>query len=607
MCLTTCAILAAVWVSTTNHTKTQITKDLELGQRIFTQVLANREKQLYDSADVLTADFGFKQSVASQDKATITSVLYNHGERISANLMALLSLDGIVISSTSDTLNSNEPFPAEELIATTKNDGGVVSILEIDNKLYQVILLTVDAPTPIAIAVVGFEINQTLIEELATFTKLHITIELRYTSGEKIAISSLPEIELDGIYESATQELEILRSPFDQESKFISKRFLVSELIDSQVWIILSEDLNKLLTDFNALYLEITFITLFSIGMALLTGAVFAKNLTLPLTNLVAMAQRIACGDYDKDIATEANSQEINNLAVAFSAMQKNIRKREEEIQYQASHDLTTNLYNRYQIAEIIQHKMAKNYPFQVFGMNILGFRGINDTFGYHTGDACLQLFAARLNELGGQSARLNGGELLWLPDQPISEFLLLKFRQQLEQSLHVNNTILNVKLAIGLVCFPKDVIDAQEVFRRVSIAVEHARQQENLYQAYHKELEESYLYRLEVLAELKQALSSCESELGVHYQPKLNLHTGRVSQVEALMRWRSKKLGFVSPELFIPIAEQAGLIHQVTEWVINRVIRDISRWKQDGIHLQVAVNLSSHDVANNHLLPSIV
>ncbi len=414
LCLTTCAILAAVWVSTTNHTKIQITKDLELGERIFTQVLANREKQLYDSADVLTADFGFKQSVASQDEATITSVLHNHGERISADLMALLSLDGQVISSTSDTLNSHDPFPAEELIKVTNNDGGAVSILEMDNKLYQIILLTVDAPTPIAIAVVGFEINQTLIEELATFTKLHITIELSYASGEKIAISSLPDIELEDIHKGAVQELEILRLPFSQESKFISKRFLVSKLADSQVWIILSEDLNKLFAEFNSLYLEITFITLFSIGLALLTGAIFAKNLTLPLTNLVAMAQRIACGDYDKDISSEANSQEINNLAVAFSAMQKNIRKREEEIQYQASHDLTTNLYNRYQITEIVQNKISENKLFQVFGINVMGFRGINDTFGYPTGDACLQLLAARLLGLGGQSARLNGSELLW-------------------------------------------------------------------------------------------------------------------------------------------------------------------------------------------------
>ncbi len=98
--MTTCAILIAVWVSTTNHARTQVTQGLDIGQSIFTQVLASRESRLYNSAEVLTADFGFIQSAASRDKATITSVLYNHGERISADLMALLKLDGSVISST---------------------------------------------------------------------------------------------------------------------------------------------------------------------------------------------------------------------------------------------------------------------------------------------------------------------------------------------------------------------------------------------------------------------------------------------------------------------------------------------------------------------------
>ena len=336
-------------------------------------------------------------------------------------------------------------------------------------------------------------------------------------------------------------------------------------------------------------------------------GAIFAKNLTQPLTDLAAMAQRIARGDYHEGINTQDNTQEINNLSVAFGVMQDNVRHREEKIQFQASHDLLTNLYNRFQITEIIKEKMLEKKPFQVFGLNILGFRGINDTFGYHVGDSCLQSLATRFLKLGGQVARLSGGELLWLPEQPIDETKLLALRRQLEQPLEVENTVLNIRFSIGLVRYPNDTEDTQTLFRRLSIAVDHAQQQENLYQAYRQDLEESYLYRLEVLRELKQALNSSQSELAIFYQPKLSLHTGQVSKAEALMRWNSKRLGFVSPELFIPIAEQAGFINQITDWVIDRVIHDSCNWQKIGINLQVAINISVHDAANINLLPRII
>ncbi|GJL74111.1 MAG TPA: EAL domain-containing protein [Nitrosomonas sp.] len=607
LCFTTCAILIAVWIATTNHARIQATQGLDIGQSIFTQVLSTRENQLYNSAFVLTADYGFIQSVASKDKATITSVLHNHGGRISADLMALLSLDGNIISSTSVSIDSKNPFLTKELIKAAIVDGGATTILEIDKTLYQVILLTVDAPVPIAIAAIGFEINQALIEELAAITKLHITIESRYASGEKIAISSLPDTQLDNVNKSVAQEISILRSPFERANRFFSKQFLLSELKDRQVWIILSEDLNSLFAEFNLLQVEITFITILSIGLALLLGALFAKNLSRPLTNLSAMAQRIARGDYQESIDTQANLLEINNLAIAFSVMQENVRHREKKIQFQASHDLLTNLYNRYQITEIIQQKMSEKKPFQVFGMNIQGFREINDTFGYYIGDRCLQLLADRFLELEGHTARLNGGELLWLPEKIVEETTALEIRKRLEQPLKIDNTVINVRFAIGVVRYPVDTEDAQALFRHISIAVDHARQQENLYQAYNRVLENSYLYRLEVLNELKQTLSTSQSELAIYYQPKLNLHTRQVNKVEALIRWNSKRLGFISPELFIPIAEQAGFINQVTDWVIDRVIQDTCRWQRMGINLQVAINLSVHDVANANLLPGIV
>ncbi|HEX4939712.1 MAG TPA: cache domain-containing protein, partial [Candidatus Kapabacteria bacterium] len=98
------AILLAVWFSTGSHVRTQISNDLEVGHSVLTQLLETREQQLLNSAEVLTADFGFKQAVASGDAATAQSALDNHGERIQADLMALLSLDGTVTVTTRSAL-----------------------------------------------------------------------------------------------------------------------------------------------------------------------------------------------------------------------------------------------------------------------------------------------------------------------------------------------------------------------------------------------------------------------------------------------------------------------------------------------------------------------
>ena len=112
------AILLAVWFSTGGHVRTQISNDLEVGHSVLTQLLETREQQLLNSAEVLTADFGFKQAVASGDAATAQSALDNHGERIQADLMALLSLDGTVTVTTRSALVTGQAFPAMKGLLT---------------------------------------------------------------------------------------------------------------------------------------------------------------------------------------------------------------------------------------------------------------------------------------------------------------------------------------------------------------------------------------------------------------------------------------------------------------------------------------------------------
>ncbi len=604
--LTATMILINVWTSTSKHAQNQLNSDLEVAQNVFEQVLESRENVLYNSASVLTADFGFKQAVASGDIPTINSALYNHGGRITADLMALVSLGGSNITSVPDILPTETPFPYSKIIQNALLNGGAASLLVIDKKLYQVMMLTIDAPTPIAVAVIGFEIDHGWAQQLKDVTQLDTTIQVQADGANNLTISTLPSEILEVALSEQGQTLSWLSLTLFNDAPFVSRQFLLADEGNLKVIITLSNDVHRLFADFNALQLNILFIALLAIILALCFAALFSRKVAKPLVALADIAQRISTGDYNKTIVAHSNSTEVKNLAQALESMQSNIRKREEKISYQAQHDILTGLNNRYNMEALLCAKFKENKPFQVLGINVFGFRSINDVFGYHNGDICLQVLANRILEHGGLGARLAGGELLWVPDEHLSPEQVVQFINSLEQPIDTGDSSIMAKLSIGMLNCPYDAANAEELFRRVNIALDETNLSDQPILAYQPEFEHRYLRRLSIIAELKTALQEQQDELSLFYQPKLDLKTGRVTKVEALIRWNNAILGFVSPDDFISVAEQAGFIGKITDWVINQAIKDAVTLRNAGIEMSIAINLSAKDVMDQSLLPHL-
>ena len=152
-----------------------------------------------------------------------------------------------------------------------------------------------------------------------------------------------------------------------------------------------SANVDRLFGKLNGLQVKITVIGFLGILLAMLLGARVAKIIAKPLHNLSLLTKSISAGNYTSDIEIDGNTDEIDNLTGSFKTMQINIGERQEQISFQASHDLLTQLQNRYKIREVIDLKFEQGKSFQVVGANILGFRGINDVFGNQKGDLCLQ------------------------------------------------------------------------------------------------------------------------------------------------------------------------------------------------------------------------
>ncbi|MEQ3640109.1 MAG: EAL domain-containing protein [Alteromonas sp.] len=604
--LSTLAILLSVWSSTTEHAKRELAESLEVARYVVAEVFSNREEQLFTNARVLTDDFGFKSAVASQDNATITSTLENHGNRVGADMMALLSLSGSITSSTSKGLQSGQQFPHPQLVQNALQQGGENAFIVVNNELYQVLLLLVEAPNPIAIAAIGFKIDEPVLARLKSITLSDVAIVAEEKDSIVFRQSTLSDAQENYKRVDGVDELSWLSFIPSNQAQLITQNIPLFSDSETKITLELSESAETLLTEFAKLQKQISIIAALLLAISLIIAALFAKRISRPLRRLSTISQEIAAGVYNHKTFVTSHTTEIAALSDSFQSMQSNIQMREEQIQFQASHDLLTGLVNRYHIADVINKKLYNKESFDVIGINILSFRNVNDVFGYSNGDLCLHTLAGRLDELGGIAARLNGGEFLWMPESRLSNNELAAIQAELEAPIYAESVVITLKLSFGELHCPEDADDPSTLLKRLAITLDHARHLPEHRVRYSPNFDAEYTRRISIITELKQALHRDSPELSLVYQPKLSLDTGSISHAEALMRWTSKTLGFVGPDEFILVAEQAGLIGAVTDWVIKRAINDTKTLVDNDVEVCVAINLSAKDILNKSLLPQI-
>jgi len=163
-----------------------------------------------------------------------------------------------------------------------------------------------------------------------------------------------------------------------------------------------------------------------------------------------------------------------------------------------------------------------------------------------------------------------------------------------------INEFEVTIPIRAGVAIFPLHGDQTGQLLRRTEIALNSAKEKKCTVQFYEEGSDAKHLNRIRLINDLKQAIE--QNHLVMFYQPKVDLKARRVTQVEALIRWFHKELGFVSPEEFITLAEQAGLMPALTRWVLLTVIKELSTWMESGIDLAMAVNLSAYDLAHDDL-----
>lgn len=306
----------------------------------------------------------------------------------------------------------------------------------------------------------------------------------------------------------------------------------------------------------------------------------------------------------DPDIqGTIINARDITERAIM-----------ERQLRYQLEHDTLTNLPNRTlllaRIKRFLQDAKTTQSPFALFVMDLNRFKEINDTFGHQYGDLLLQQVSARLCEVAPPSstiARLGGDEfalLLSIPGDVCDTQIAATLRALFDKPFTVKEVSLPVDVSIGASLYPDHGSDALSLMRYADIAMYTAKQAHKDYTLYDPSYEQSSARRLALTRDLRYALAS--HDLVLYYQPKVEIKSGIVLGVEALVRWRHPSYGMVPPDQFIPLAEQTGLINALTLRLLDSAIQQCRSWLDSGIKLGVSVNLSTWNL-REPMLPETI
>ena len=297
-----------------------------------------------------------------------------------------------------------------------------------------------------------------------------------------------------------------------------------------------------------------------------------------------------------------------------------------QQIHRLAYYDVLTELPNRSRfhekLAETLDFAKRANKAFALMFLDLDQFKRINDTLGHHVGDDLLRIVAQRLTRVvraedgagqvrGAKSperdvCRQGGDEFIVLLNGVASEEQASRAANRvietLAQPISIGTQEVFVSASIGIVMYPRDGEDLDTLLKNADVAMYHAKSEgRNRYAFYHDSMRQATARRLSLEHDLRRAIEN--EQFVLHYQPQIDMQTGRIAGIEALIRWHHPTLGMLWPQHFISVAEEAGMIMAIWEWVFVTALIQHNAWRQEGLPpVRIGVNLSSVQFADGGL-----
>jgi len=384
----------------------------------------------------------------------------------------------------------------------------------------------------------------------------------------------------------------------------------------------------------NVIFFILIFLVIWFISMQL--AKLFQKNMLSPITQMLAHIKDIyQSGNFEKRLTNHTND-EMGSLTVGFNQILDTVQQREndltarsqqlqklvdvrtEQLHKKAHFDSLTELPNRYllvdRLRKAITRAKRKHSVLAVLFLDLDRFKVINDNLGHQNGDLLLKETARRLKRISRDSdtvARLGGDEFVFLledlasPKDPVRT--ANRIISTFEKPFHLEEHILHISTSIGISVFPTDGSDYKTLLQNADISMYHAKKEgAGQYSFYSDEMNDSSLERLKIESNLRTAIEN--DEFYLMFQPQFNLNNNNCKNAEALLRWRNEDVGEMSPGVYVPIAEETGMINQIDLWVIEQTCKQIKTWKNQGLtDITVAINISAGHLMSESLLHFLI
>lgn len=604
--------------------------ELASAEQVIRRNLGEQVANLTEAAKILSADFGFRSAISTDDQATVSSALDNLRVRINADRVLLLSLDGEILSDTFPRSEHNPlTLPPETPIMMEQSEieEAASGVTLLNGRLCGFVVVPVLAPVPIAYIALAQNIDDETTIGLREQVGLNIHISFLYPAADEknwlLAGSSLhadtraalASLGTDTFKSTQTTpgSVTLAGEDFATLSAPLGGKYLPTDLGQSPV-ALFQFSLDQALEPYAPLFTGIPLLAAFALLITLALSTLIARSIAQPVQRLSEAAQRILGGDYEHKVQMPAAGGEFQQLGQTFNRMMDAISDREAHIAHQARHDTLTGLPNRVfmeeQLHNAIDTAADRDGAFTLLLLKVMNLEQITVTLGHDVAERFIWRVGERISSGYKQATHVARHAsdtfsvlLIDTQAQP-AETLALQLHRLTDDPLEVENIAIDVTAAVGAATFPDHGGSARVLLQRAEVALFAATRTASHTAVYSPDIDQHKSDHLSMMSELRAGLTN--GDFRFVYQPKIDIATGRIKAVEALIRWIHPERGFMPPDDFIPLAEQTGNVRYVTDWALKEAAAQARKWLDEGLDIAVAVNLSARDLISEHFPATI-
>jgi EAL domain-containing protein (putative c-di-GMP-specific phosphodiesterase class I)/GGDEF domain-containing protein len=585
-CLVLFLIGATAYAVITDNTQRMAREQLAASGAVFDRGLVLRLAHLHASAREVGRDAHMRQATAERNAIVVGALLDDARMRVDGDLSFLVTREGLIVGEGAASNTSVSPG----LQVALEREEAPRGVLTINGRIYMA--ATAPMPDNLGWVVMGARLDEAQTETLEhlSATPLQARFLWHGAQGWLQPGAASPDA-LDAFTDSAlaVQDERAMRTP---DGDAIALVHALPSLDGTRSVLLLQYPLSGALSPYGALFNILFGISALGIALLLWGTWMLARGITQPLLTLEEAAKHLQQGVYDTIVVP--GKDELSRLAEAFNTMIGAIRERERKITQLAYHDAETRLPNRL----AMERRLAGTAPQRLYlaAVGVDRFAHMRGAIGYALAGAAMRALGARLAHLAPNApmARLSSdtfGAAFLADDDADARKRAAALVANLEEPLSLDGQHLDVNVTIGLAQPRGKNESPAAMIERASVALDQARTATQKVAMFDEAAYGDPARNLSLMGEMRRAMET--GDITVVHQPKYNYRTGRIDSAECLVRWQHPTRGVISPDLFVPMAEETGHIRALTEWVLRRAVADQQLLSGAGHKLTLSVNIS--------------